>query len=84
MATLHIIKQPTLNFQSELLTLDDGIVLLQDGVQLLKSMPTSHKIFCIDEHLEQRGLEINRDNLQVISMADFVSLCSSYKNTLSW
>lgn len=69
---------------------NDKIILVQDAVytysnkELAEALSTFSPIYCLEDDLVARGVNIDNDVFKAISYADFVELTLTCNQVISW
>lgn len=68
----------------------DGLLLTQDAVYglmhqtLFSKLTEVHSVYVLEEDAKARGVQVESDNVQLISYAEFVELSLKYEKVMSW
>ena len=94
MSILHIVRTSAFTCGQLKQCLDtfletDSIILMDDGCyninhSLTQNLDENVKIYCITEHLTARGIENSPNNIQLISLKDFLTLTFKHKSSITW
>jgi tRNA 2-thiouridine synthesizing protein B len=69
---------------------NDGVLLTQDAVyavmhqSLHAKLAELHSVYVLKDDIEARAVVLENNNIQIITYAEFVELCTTYDKVISW